>query len=402
MILLADPKKCTGCSACRNVCSRNAIAMVRDREGFLVPSIDDTKCIKCGLCSRKCPIINPPIIRDASPKAYALISKQDRTISSSGGAFSAFARIVLSQNGIVFGASMDSKFHCRHIEVDNLGDLSKLRGSKYVQSELGDSFARVKECLTSGKTVLFSGTPCQVAGLYAYLGQRYEGQLITLDLVCHGVPSQQAFTSYINKLEREKNNQVTAFNFRKYDSWSIVPSIQYEEGNWQRLNLWENAYMNSFFRGLIFRESCYSCNYCTLSRVGTYTIADFWGIGAKGIPFNMNISKGVSLVLDNYCQINTHIEQIKELAFVEERPLEEAIAEQHNLKMPVERPALRDKAVELINDDTISLKEYSAIVGLPYKYNCHTFLLKVAKDVVDKLNIYGLYKTISYKLGKIS
>ena len=195
MIQLADKFHCTGCAACQQSCKHDAITMVRDAEGFLIPEINYNNCIQCGLCQKRCPEINPLQRQDYKRQdAYALISKTDRKVSSSGGAFSVFARWVIQQGGVVFGASIDDKFKVSHIAIERVEELYLLRGSKYVQSDLGNSYMKVKDFITNGRMVLFSGTGCQVAGLYAYLGgKRYEGLLYTLDLVCHGTPSQGMF-----------------------------------------------------------------------------------------------------------------------------------------------------------------------------------------------------------------
>ena len=219
-ILLAEQQKCTGCGACQQSCKHNAILMDKNEEGFLTPVINDDICIQCGLCQKRCPEINPIERLDYSNQSvFALISYKDRQKSSSGGAFSVFARWIIKQRGVVFGAAIDDKFKVSHVEIDNLDDLSLLRGSKYVQSEVGDSYKKVKEYITKGRKVLFTGTGCQIAGLYAYLGgKRYDGQLYTLDLVCHGTPSQGAFDAYIKKLQKKlalTGENMNGFRFRK-------------------------------------------------------------------------------------------------------------------------------------------------------------------------------------------
>ena len=189
MIELASHDLCTGCTSCANTCPHHAITMQADGEGFLYPTIDKNLCVECGLCMKRCPILFPARQKNESnPKAFALWSYPDRTISSSGGAFSAFARNVMKKRGKVWGAAFVGKLKCKHVEVDSLDGLVALRGSKYVQSELDSVFSRIKGELQHGIQVLFCGTPCQVAGLQAYLHKEYEN-LLTLDLACHGVLS---------------------------------------------------------------------------------------------------------------------------------------------------------------------------------------------------------------------
>lgn len=402
MIDLADRLSCTGCQACMNTCSKQAIQMQPDEEGFLQPVIDSSKCVECGLCVKRCPALNPISVEHKTQRVFALISNQDRDISSSGGAFSVFARIVLAQGGIVFGASLDEQMRCSHIGVETVDDLSKIRGAKYLQSSVNFSYKAVKQELQKGRKVLFSGTPCQVAGLYSYLGKRYEDLLITLDLICHGVPNQLTFDSYIEKLQNAKNKKVTAFQFRKFDSWSIIPSIKFESENWRRLDLWENAYMNAFFDGITFRESCFNCRYCNTNRVGTFTIADFWGLGAAGKPFKKNVAKGVSLLIDNCGAIDSIKRDIVSLAYLEERSLEEAIPKQHNLKGPMKRVPARDVALKLFLDKNVSLEEFSRKCNLPWKNDVKAKVKRFVKNAVDFLGLYNIYKTISYKMGKNS
>lgn len=402
MIKLADKYHCTGCSACSNICPKQAIDMKPDIEGFLQPIINQEKCIECGLCVKHCPVINPISTKELKQEVYAMISNKDRNVSSSGGAFSVFARIILSKGGSVYGATINKELHVHHIRIDNIEDLSLLRGSKYVQSEIGNCFQLAKKDLQNGQMVLFTGTPCQIAGLYKYLGKKYENLLITLDLVCHGVPSQGVFNEYIKKLENTITNgkKIQEFRFRKFNSWSIVPAIKFTKSKWRKLNLWENAYMNAFFEGYIFRESCFRCQYCSTNRVGIFTIADFWGIGRHGFPFKKNIACGVSLVIDNYNSMPILKESILQEAYIEKRTIEEAIAEQTNLKHPLLRQPQRDKAINLLMNPNTTLKEFSKACNLPWKVTFKYLVIKILKDLIYTLGLYNIYKTINYKIKK--
>lgn len=234
MIQLCLKESCTGCGACMQSCNHGAITMRYDSEGFLLPIIDKAKCVDCGLCQKHCPELNPIERLDyEKQKYYALIYDQDRKISSSGGAFSVFAKWIISQGGIVYGATINEKFEVRHVGVERANELCKLRGSKYVQSIIGDTYKNIRNYLRSNRKVLFVGTGCQVGGLYSFLnGKRYEGLLYTLDLVCHGTPSYGAFKSYLSKLEKSLSpngeiGNIREFRFRKLDSWSIIPSVKF-------------------------------------------------------------------------------------------------------------------------------------------------------------------------------
>lgn len=403
MITLASSKDCTGCSSCEQSCLQYAIEMRCDKEGYLNPFINPERCVECGRCMSHCPVLKPVKSISNSQTAYALISKEDRTVSSSGGAFSVFARYVFSKGGSVYGAMMDDKFDIYHIRVIDMEEGAKIRGSKYVQSDLKDSFRTVKADLKAGMMVLFTGTPCQVAGLYSYLGNNtYQTQLITLDLVCHGVPSQGYFRSYLKKLETATGQKLKAFRFRKLDSWSIVPAIQFAKAErWTNLEQEKNAFMTAFFDKNIFRECCYHCTYSNMNRVGTFTIADYWGIGIQ-IPFKKNVAAGVSLVIDNHGMMSALIGELKEYAYIEERPLEECKVKNHNLNAPSERPNARNEAVKDMLDGNVTLRDYAEKYHLMKKENLLYYLQKWTKDLVYTLGLYNVYKTISYKLGKTS
>lgn len=400
MIQLADNKKCTGCSACMNICHHKAISMRPDSEGFLQPIIDRTKCVECHMCEKKCPALNPLNVKNTGQKVYALINKKDRKVSSSGGAFSLFARIVLSTGGMVFGAAFDEKMGVKHIPVFTIKDLDKLRGSKYVQSEVGDSFYLVKKYLGEGRRVLFCGTPCQVAGLYKFLNHKYENLLTTLDLVCHGVPSPLTFEIYLEKLKKTlpDGEDVKEFRFRKFDSWSSITSIRYSKSKWRKLELEDNAYMNAFYRGWIYRECCFSCQYANTNRIGTYTIADFWGIGKHGRPFKKDVVSGVSLVIDNVGNMMGFISPLISDVYIEERSLDEALYENHNLKASVKREKERNTAIQDLINPNISLIDFATKYKLLKKLTLESKIKRQIKKLIYALNLYNFYKSISYRL----
>ena len=402
-IVLAGKDRCTGCAACAQSCVHNAISMEEDGEGFLFPTVDSDKCIGCGLCVGRCPELSPIKRLDYSnQKAYAVISNKYRKQSSSGGAFSLLGEWVISRGGVVFGAAYDDNLAVKHISVDSIEGLQKLRGSKYVQSDVGDSYRQVKSFLSEGRMVLFSGTGCQVAGLYAFLsGKRYEGQLITIDLVCHGVPSEGMFRHYLGKLSSDLGvENIRGFHFRKLDSWSIVPAVQLSEMKWHILRLSENVYMKAFFDGIIFRESCFSCQYCNTRRIGTFTVADFWGVGRHGKRFAKNVAAGVSLVIDNVGVMSAIKAEVEKHAYIEERSMTEAIVEQRNLKIPMSRKPERDTAVKDLMDKNVTLDNFAKKYGYPYRATIKTILTGMAKDLIYVLGLYNMYKTIIYKFGK--
>lgn len=406
MIELASHELCFGCAACANVCTHDAISMDYDLEGFQVPTINPQKCVECGLCQKKCPVLKPIEKSNTQKRAYALISNQDRKVSSSGGAFSVFARWTLNQAGVVYGAYMDSNLYTKHIRVTDLEGVAKLRGSKYVQSDIGDTYKLAKIDLQNNKIVLYTGTPCQIAGLYSFLGKRYENQLITIDIVCHGVPSPGYWNAYILKLQKtlciSDAYNISDYHFRNLSTWDYRPSVKLKDtGKWRVLDKEENVFIKAFFCKNIFRESCYKCSYSNMDRIGTFTIADYWGIGTQGVKFKKGVAEGVSLVIDNYHLIDELIPELTKLAYIEERPLDECKRYNHNLNSPSQRPLSRNTAVYDMLDSNVSLLQYGNKYNLLDGYIKH-FLNKTLKDVIYKLGLYPIYKTISYKLGKIS
>ena len=385
MPTLASPETCTGCAACLNACAHSAITMTADAEGFLAPNVDNNKCVECKLCEKVCPVISP--IQDKGvihPRAYAVWSEPDRRVSSSGGAFSAFARHVLSQGGVVFGAAFDEYLHCKHIEIQEIDDLVALRGSKYVQSELGDTFIQVRKHLRANRKVLFCGTPCQVAGLKNFLRKPYPN-LLTLDLICHGVPSDAVFQSYLKKISSRFAADVEGYEFRDRDGWGFSPSVSIC-GKFRRIYGVDALYMEAFNASAIFRKCCYQCPYSDIPRVGDCTLGDFWGIGRYGKPFKHDTMKGVSLVLTNSSQGEAALQELTN-SFIEERTLEEALIENHNLKnASILNPNRESIISDFLNPD-VSLQ------AIATKYKLVDRSMKArAKTVATRLGLFSLVK----------
>lgn len=385
MPTLASPETCTGCAACQNACAHSAITMTADAEGFLAPNVDNNKCVECKLCEKVCPVISP--IQDKGvihPRAYAVWSEPDRKVSSSGGAFSAFARHVLPQGGVVFGAAFDEDLHCKHIEIQDMDGLASLRGSKYVQSEIGDTFVQVRKYLRANRKVLFCGTPCQVAGLNNFLRKSYPN-LLTLDLICHGVPSDAVFQSYLKKISSRFAADVEGYEFRDRDGWGFSPSVSVC-GKFRRIYGVDALYMEAFNASAIFRKCCYQCPYSDIPRVGDCTLGDFWGIGRYGKPFKHDTMKGVSLVLTNSSQGEAALQELTN-SFIEERTLEEAFIENHNLKnASILNPNRESIISDFLNPD-VSLQT----IATKYKLVDRSMKAR-AKTVATRLGLFSLVK----------
>lgn len=272
---------CTGCATCQNICPNNCISMVMDKEGFLFPKVDEEKCTKCNECKRRCPAITRDNLSEIDiVKEYPTFvgySKDQNVIDNctSGGAFYELSRFIIQNNqGIVYGAAYDKKFHVRHERIDSMEQYHRISGSKYVQSEIGMIFRRVKEDLVSGKMVLFSGCGCQIVALKSYLGKEFEN-LLTVAIVCHGVPSPGVWDSYISKFRN-----VLKINFRdksKEDwcNYSFSITTGDKEYTWKEDN---NPYTYSFIKDIIIRKSCFECKFKSYRCDADVMIGDAWGI----------------------------------------------------------------------------------------------------------------------------
>ena len=308
--LASNKNTCCGCGMCQNICPKQAISMVEDEYGFMYPEIDESKCIKCGLCLKTC-AYKKAINKVENQSAYAAVNKDKQLLlnSASGGIFSALATNILKENGIVFGCSMEKDEHGtlepRHIKIDNEKDLIKLQGSKYVQSITGNVYNEVKNELKQDKLVLFSGTPCQVAALKSFLFNVKQDKLFTIDIICHGVPSTKMFKDYINYLENKHNIKITNFNFRdKSKGWGLFANISFEKNNVKENKLvscFESSYYQLFLDSYTYRENCYDCKYANSNRIGDITIGDYWGIEQEHpeLKNNIEFKNGVSCIIIN-------------------------------------------------------------------------------------------------------
>lgn len=301
MISIVEKSKCCGCSACMNVCPKNCITMVKDSEGFLYPQVDKTECVGCRLCKIICPIFHPIEKEEFEVEAYAAINSnlETRKNSSSGGIFSLLSEHVINHHGVIFGAALsDDCKSVHHVAVVDAADLHKLRGSKYLQSQVGDSYVLVKKYLDEGRLVLFTGTPCQIGGLCAFLRRDYDN-LYLQDIVCHGVPSPEVWKKYVEYREAAASScvQRTYFRHKKY-GWNKY-SVQFKFLNCTEYlsPFSDDLFMKGFLNNLYLRPSCYHCAFKGLHRLSDITLADFWGIQAV-LP-EMDDDKGTSLVLIN-------------------------------------------------------------------------------------------------------
>lgn len=296
MIKFPAHERCTGCEACANVCPQKCISFQEDAEGFFYPEINAGICRHCHLCEKVCPVVHSPAAFQRQG-VYAAKNPDEkiRMASSSGGVFSMLCEAVLTENGVVFGAAWTEDWVVSHVAVESVDQLKEIRGSKYLQSRIGNSYRQVKSYLEDGRKVLFSGTACQIAGLRNFLQRDYEN-LLTVDVVCHGVPSPGVWKCYLSALTG--NRTVTGIEFRnKKYGWSKF-SLKIESGEWTyQQMLFEDLFMKGFLSNLYLRPSCRTCPFKGPFGVSDLSLADYWGIGKFHPDFDDD--RGVSLILTN-------------------------------------------------------------------------------------------------------
>ena len=290
---------CCGCESCANVCPQNCITMTQDAEGFFYPKINHEKCIKCGRCEKVCPSLNA---REVPVKNLPLVlvainpNEKIRRHSSSGGAFTALSENILNDGGIIFGAGFDENWHVKHMAAENLDALENLRGSKYVQSRIGNIFKRVKAEVESGRKVLFSGTPCQCAGLKYFLGKDFENLLI-VGVMCHGVPSPLLWESYIEW--RGRGHEISRVNFRsKRFGWTTFQlEITFKDcGYYSKPNM-KDFYIQEFLLNTILRPSCSVCKFRFPNLNCDILLGDAWGI--QNFAPEVRDNRGASIIIVN-------------------------------------------------------------------------------------------------------
>lgn len=312
MVLFANKEDCCGCGACVNICDRNAVSMQCDEEGFIYPVIDEKMCVECGRCISVCNFKKKENQRNVPLDVYAGQGK-DKMLnrqSSSGGIFGILARYVIEQEqGVVYGAVMDissEDVKVYHKKAETKDELFQMHGSKYVQSSTEYTYKDVEKRLKCGQTVLYSGTPCQIDGLKGFLRKDYDN-LITVELICHGVPSNVMFKSYIAAMNDSWRGKIQEFHFRdKSYQWGYSSCLTYITNDnrkiKRRISCRASSYYYYFLKAEICRESCYQCKYAADRRVADITLGDFWGIDKEHpelLKNELKMEEGVSAILVN-------------------------------------------------------------------------------------------------------
>lgn len=372
MLLKLNDESCSGCSACYEICQVSAIEFKNDDKGFLYPIIDQSKCIQCGECIKVCQCRNQDKVfiekEDSFPIAYGVVNKKPeiRFSSQSGGLFAGLAEIVLNMHGIVYGAGFNEDLSVKHLRIEELKQLNRLQGSKYVQSDVIGTFNNVASDLQKGLIVLYSGTSCQISGLILYLKRKsiQTENLITCDFICHGVPSPLIFKENLLFIERKYKNNILKVDFRnkrKYGWHSHIESYILSDGT--ALDL--NYYTELFYSHAPLRQCCFICRYCNINlKLADITMGDFWGIEHINSNF-YNDNKGVSLAIIHN-QKGMEIFKNGQFDFFN-APIDKVL--EHNTKQPARKPKYfkqfwadyKNKGYEYC------LKKYTIYGGIPFK-----------------------------------
>lgn len=349
MIQITNKADCCGCTACASVCAHHAISMEPDALGFLYPKVDTEKCTNCGLCEKVCAFNSnyDKSLNLTQPLAYAARHKDMKEVetSRSGAAFIAISDYVLDNGGVVYGAGYTDHFRVIHKRATTKQERDEFKGSKYVQSDLNHVFLQIKKDLKDGLTVLFSGTPCQTAGLNSFIGKKLREHLILVDIVCHGVPSPYIWKDYIAYLEKKYKDSICQVNFRDKQLFGWTAHHEtFKFSNIMREKLIPKSFTYLFYEHIMFRLSCGVCPYTNTRRPSDITIADFWGWEKTDPNINTD-DKGVSLILINTKKGNMIFDSIKSQMITIPAKLEDCL--QPNLQHP---SAIHPKRMQFEHD----------------------------------------------------
>lgn len=357
--LFENKYQCCGCNACEMICGKKAITMIEDKDGFRFPQIDADKCVGCGSCLKVCCIGNDVILQ--KPERVYAASYKNKDISAksaSGGIFAAFAKQVLAEGGIVFGSAYTKTFDVEVEPIEKVEELPKLQGSKYVQSSMNDSYQKVKRKLQSGREVLFCGVPCQVEALKHYLGRSYEN-LLLVDIVCHGVPSNKMLKDYLSFLSKKKQMEVESIQFRtKTKGQNVYGEIAYRQVGHtgeiayrqEPLISYKSSYYKLFLNCQTFRDSCYRCKFAGTERPGDISLCDYWGIEDEHPDFMKEVEKkglaGISAVMLNSEAGKTFFAKIEQDFVLKESTVEQVAKHNPQLQAPSVETSERKQVLE--------------------------------------------------------
>ena len=295
-MIKVNEKNCTGCKACEAVCPQKCITVTENTNGFLVATVDQTRCLNCERCGKVCPVNNAKY--NEVIDVYAVYSKSDESYrSASGGLFYELAKNFILNNGIVFGAAYTEKNWLKIVSVDSINDLSILQGTKYFQADTDGSYLKVKEMLRKGNSVLYSGTPCQIAGLKNYIGKN-DINLFTVEIICHGVPSPRMFQDYLEWMNKKRHKKIASYQFRtkRKKGRDFHCSVRYDDSSEEIISGFKDPFYKHFMKADVFREVCYECPFSQEKRVADITVGDFWNIEDVDVGFGLDKRVSVALI----------------------------------------------------------------------------------------------------------
>lgn len=394
-------KDCCGCTACSQVCNASAITMKQDKCGFFYPVVDKNKCKDCGLCEKVCPMLENYTAQEAEPDIYALRNPSKKVLSesSSGGMFTLLAGWILQQQGVIYGVAFDDGFRVRHTRAESENDYQKFRTSKYVESDISEIYTQILADLKDGRTVLVTGTPCQISAVNKFLKVKRAdtSRLYTCDNICHGVPSRKLWEDYLNILRTNyiaSDDEITHINMRsKKVSWKEqVLDIRLKKGNIDKTV--EDFSFNRFFLSLYGnRPSCFNCRYTSYKRPGDFSLGDFWNCEQAGLPFS--IEDGVNVVLVNTPKGQAIFDLLKEQA--ETKAVTKKECWQPHLEYSAKPPAKRKEFWQ----EYLAASDKEAVMRKYMKGSLVTRTVRLLSPFLRKTGLYNLagklYKVILVK-----
>lgn len=363
MINVLQKEQCCGCDACTQICPQKCISMKTDSEGFSYPIADKSVCIECGLCEKVCPVKNAKKCNETTVGTYIAYAKNEpmRLKSSSGGLFSLFAQNVLKSNGVVFGAAFDKELMVHHIKVEDEKELKLLRGSKYLQSRIENTYIEAKLELQKGRKVLYTGTACQIAGLKNFLKRDYDN-LYTIDILCHGVPSPKLWKFYLNSQQNIYSADITDVSFRSKDfGWkAFAMELNFNNLSKYKKPFTQDPFMDLFLSNICLRPSCHSCKFKALERPSDITIGDCWGI-EKYMP-ELDDDKGTSVILTHSHKGEEMFENIKDFLNYNSAETEQALPPSSDSRKSVAPHENRKIFFKALNSKSCTMKKLTKLL----------------------------------------